>query len=124
MSNKALKQFVQLRSKLVAEKVALEARLQAINEALDIPSPSQDSGRTATKGKPGRKPGGRRSPMSLKVAVAKVTASKPLTREEIVEAVQKIGYRFTGKSPIASLGAVLYGNKSAFKNVGGKFQPA
>lgn len=86
--------------------------------------------------KPGRKPGpkpaggapkmrGNRAgnAISLSDAVKQVTKEKPLSRQEILEAVQAIGYKFKAKDPLNSLSTLLYTDKT-IKNHGGKFGPA
>ena len=59
--------------------------------------------------------------MPLRDAVIQVTAKTPLTKQEIYEAVQRLGYRFTGKDPLNALGVVLYGKNPRFRNEGGRF---
>ena len=63
--------------------------------------------------------------MSIREAIIQVTKSKPLKLAEIVQAVQKIGYKFASKNPGNSVGAFLYGKdgKKHFKRVDGKFRP-
>ena len=39
-----------------------------------------------------------------------------------MDAVKKIGYKFTTKDPLNSLNMVIYSSK-AFKNLGGNFAP-
>ena len=113
MKSDALKQYVALRETLLKEKSALEARLEQISRALDLDGGAVE--RTA---------GGRvRNPMSLKIAVTRVTKGKALNKQEILAAIKKLGYRFSAKEPINSLNTVLYTGK-VFKNQGGKFSPA
>ena len=107
-----LRQFVALRESLLREKTELEARLVQINKALGEQTVSRSSGlppRVDNK-------------MSLKEAVQKVTSVRPLTKPEILKAIEKIGYRFAAKDPMNSLNVVLY-TKGNFKNQGGKFGP-
>lgn len=115
-------QYVALREALVKEKSALEARLAAINRALEGKNPG-------APGKPGRKPGrkagaprGKRAKneMSMKEATVKALTGKALSRQELLAAVQKLGYKFTAKKPLNSLSTLLYTDKG-FKNSGGKF---
>jgi hypothetical protein len=61
--------------------------------------------------------------LSLREAVRKATSARPLTKAEILNAISKLGYRFTAKDPMNSLNVVLY-TKGQFKNDGGKFSPA
>jgi hypothetical protein len=116
-----LKQYVALRDSLLKEKSELESRLAEINRALG--SDTGDAAAAPRSTGAGR--GGRRlqNPMSLKEAVSRVTASRPLSKPEILEAIKKIGYRFQAKDPTNSLNVVLY-TKGQFKNHGGKFSPA
>ena len=58
--------------------------------------------------------------MSLREAVRQATARKPLTKAEILEAIDKLGYKFNTSKPANSLNSVLYGDKE-FQNVGGRF---
>ncbi len=60
--------------------------------------------------------------MSLKEAVTRVTRTKPMTRQEILEAIKKAGYKFTARDPMNSLSVTLY-TKGNFKNQNGKFSP-
>lgn len=110
--------YVALREALAKEKAALEARLAAINTALDGKVP-------AASGKPGTKPGSRsrkraKNEMSMKEAVVKALAAKPLSRTELLQAVLKLGYKFSAKDPLNSLSTLLYSDKS-IKNTDGKF---
>jgi len=61
--------------------------------------------------------------MSIREAIAKVTSREPLGLSDLVDAVQKIGYKFESSNPRNSVGAYLYSKhgKKYFKNVGGKF---
>jgi hypothetical protein len=45
-----------------------------------------------------------------------------LTKEQILEAVKKLGYRFATARPMASLNAYLY-QKGQFKRQNGRFAP-
>ena len=126
----ALKQFVSLRDSLQKEKTLLEARLLELNRALGATGgsvPGQD-GRAAQSFKlPVKKRTSRRrikNAISLREAIARVTARKPLTKPEILSAVQKEGYRFGGKDPMNSLQSFLYSRHSGIKNTGGRFSPA
>lgn len=116
--------YVALRAALAKEKAALETRLAAINRALE----GQSSGSLASA-KRGPKPGvgsrGKRekNELSMKEAVVKALAAKPLTRAELLDAVLALGYKFSGKSPLNSLSTLLYSDKS-FKNNDGKFSVA
>lgn len=114
--------YVALRASLTKEKAALEARLAAIQRALD-------GNGSVTAAKPGPKPGhkaivrrGKRAKneLTMKEATVKALATKPLDRQALLQAVQKLGYKFTAKNPLNSLSTLLYSDKS-FKNNDGKF---
>jgi hypothetical protein len=129
-----IKQYINLRDSLVQEKAQLEERLQQINRALGAesaasapsgPAPAaaspSASARPAGKSKRGRPtPGG----MSLRDAVLTATAGGPLNKQEILDAIHKLGYRFTTKNPMNSLGVILYGKNPKFHNENGRFSPA
>jgi hypothetical protein len=66
--------------------------------------------------------GRRGNPAPLKAMVLQVTKKKPLTRQEILAAVQKAGYKFVAKDPLNSLSVLLYTAKE-IKNFGAKFGP-
>lgn len=121
MPQDSLKDFAALRKNLLAERDRLSARLQAINAAL-----GEEAAPVAKPAKPrsAKKVARTRNAMSLKEAIIKVTTGKPLTKEEIFEAVKKLGYKFTTAKPLASINVVLYGKKPKFKNADGKFSPA
>lgn len=76
----------------------------------------------AAKGRVGRPKGGRRvkNTMSLKQAVTQVTKDKALSAQEIIAAVEGIGYQFATDNKLNSLRTLLYSDKS-FKNNDGKF---
>ncbi len=116
----ALKEFTALRKKLADEKAELEARLQEIEEALGTATsyraPVAHGG--ATGG------GSRGNPGSLKAMVLQVTKDKPLTRNEILNAVLKAGYKFKAKDPLNSLGTTLYTSKEIKSYGRGIFGPA
>ena len=117
MQRDMLKQFVALRESLLAEQAALEERLAQIKAALvgeidDIPTASGPRGRRRAK-----------NTLSLKEAVLQATTGSPVTKEEILQAVQKLGYAFNTTTPMNSINVVLYGKKPKFKNEDGKFSP-
>jgi hypothetical protein len=134
--NSDIRKFLTLRSSLIQEKAKLENRLREINEALGEEaqtSAPQGAGRgrqstaATSAGSRGGRGRGRRSAsggLSLKEAVLQVTAKGPLTKEEILEAVKQLGYRFSTNNPLNSLGVILYGKNPKFKNENGRFSPA
>ena len=127
-------QYVAMRASLAQEKATLEARLAAINRALDggtepaAPTPGPKPGPTPGLKpglKPGPKPGARRGPraknsMTMKEAMVQALAGKSLGRKDLLEAVKKLGYKFSAKDALSSISTVLYTDKS-FKNTDGKF---
>lgn len=130
-----LQQYVQLRRELTRERDELSRRLAQINEALGaVPAsqaaPSQEVAvKAAPVSKPSPKPirsaapaGGRAaSGASLRELVIEVLSSGPKTKEEVLDLVQKRGYRFQTKDPLNSLGVILYGKNPKFGRVDGKF---
>ncbi len=105
-----LKDYLTSLDALRAEKAELEARLDQINQAL-----------AATPGGTGVRRPRARNEMSLRDAVAQVTRNHPLTKPEILEAVQKIGYKFSTGDPMNSLNAMLYSPKSRIRRQDGRF---
>jgi hypothetical protein len=116
MKNDRIKQYVALRDSLLKERAGLVARLDEIEKVLAAGTAAPVA--SAPRG------GGRiRNPMSLRQAIVTVTKDRPLTKQQILDAIHKLGYRFISPHPINSLNAVLYANRK-FKNAGGKFSPA
>lgn len=119
----AVKQFVALRAALAQEKARLETRLAEISRALGEAPARAAAPSTSAPKRPRRRGRARASnTMSLKEAVTRVTRNKPMTRSEILEAIKKIGYKFSAKDPMNSLNVTLY-TKGNFKNDNGKFSP-
>jgi hypothetical protein len=124
--NSDIKRYLSLRDSLIQEKTKLEQRLAEISEALgnpnsSVPSQSPPSGKPATSGRVGRR--GPRGSISLREAVLQVTSKSPLTKEEILNQVRGLGYRFSTSNPLNSLGVILYGKNPRFKNEDGRFSP-
>lgn len=61
----------------------------------------------------------RSNKVTLREAIAKVTRFQPLSRKQILRAVKREGYRFSGKNPMNCLNILYAGG---FTNFGGKFQ--
>ena len=108
--------FVQLHRQLTNEKKQLEARLTRINRALASLDAPRGKGSFA-----GPKHQSRNC-MSLREAIVQATSGRPLTKPEIHEAVEALGYRFTGKDPMNAINVQLY-TKGQFKRQGRKFSP-
>jgi hypothetical protein len=123
-------QFTTLRAALLSEREDLRKRLQQLDAALagagavSAPPASRKSAPRSMKAP--AKSTRASNTMSIREAVARVTAKKALSVREIVEAVQKIGYKFTSSDPVNSVGAYLYGahGRKLFKRADGKFSPA
>lgn len=148
ISNDPLKQFTALKASMQAERARIVARLAELDQALGVISasaapapvvaavkavkgPKVKAGKVAkVAGKPGRpagKPAGKRvkNELSLKEAVIKVLTAGPLSKEQILAAVDKLGYQFNAGKPINSLNTLLYGSKKPkFKNTDGAFSVA
>lgn len=116
-----LRKYLASLQELRAEKTELEARLDKINQALAGAPTEARGGRGRGVGR--RTGGRRRNGLSLRAAVAQVTKSRPLSKAEILGAVQKLGYKFATKDPMNSLNAMLYAPANKFRNQNGKFGP-
>ena len=119
MKTDSIQQYVSARNALLDEKTQIEARLQQINQALG----EAPSAETVTSKPVARIPRRRRSPISMRAAVVQVTSGHPMNKPEIVEAIQKLGFRSASKNPMSSLSTLLYGRKPRFKNEDGRFSP-
>ena len=113
-----IKQFLASRASLHREKTAPENRLAHINRAFSTHA-SKAPVVTVRRKIVARVA----NQLSLREAIIQATQTRPLTKLEILAAVNKLGYRFTTKDPTNSLGATLY-NPKKFKKVNGKFTSA
>ncbi len=121
MKTASVKQFVALRAALLNEKAQLEARLKEICAGLETTAPAP-----APSAKPGPAPKKNRAArventMSLHEAVTKVVASKPLTKPEILKAIDGLGYKFSASNPMMSLNTLVYTPGKLKKHPGGKW---
>jgi hypothetical protein len=127
MKSKSLKQFVAIRESLLKRQAELQAELSEINSALGagkVAAPAASAPAPAPAAPAARRRGRRaQNELSLKEAVLAATKSKPLAKQDILQAVAKLGYKFTAKDPLNSLNTLLYTAKQ-IKNYGGKFGPA
>ena len=124
-----LKQYASLREALIKEKTQLQAQIAAIEEALgSVESAQLPVRRAYTRRAPtGTVASGsrrRRNSSPLKQLVLEATKAKPMKREEILEAVIKLGYKFAAKNPLASLTTILYSAKEFKRYERGVFGPA
>ncbi len=124
MKNSSIKKFIALRDGLLKEKAELTARLAEIEKALGVEGEAKtEKTAKAPKAAGTRGPKRRaRNELSLKEAALKV-AVKPLTKQEILDGILKLGYVFKTKDPMNSLNVVLYSGKN-FKRADGKFVAA
>lgn len=122
MKNSSIKKFIALRDGLLKEKAELTARLAEIEKALGVASDvkAEKSPKAAGVRGPKRRA---RNELSLKEAALKVASGKPLTKQEILDGIIKLGYVFSTKDPMNSLNVVLYSGKN-FKRADGKFVAA
>ena len=122
----SIKQFVALRAALLNEKAQLEARLKEICAGLETTAPVAAPAAPAKPAALGRPPKKKRAArventMSLHEAVVKAVVAKPLTKPEILEAVDGLGYKFSAAKPIMSLNTLLYTPGKFKKHPGGKW---
>ncbi|MGV3756188.1 MAG: hypothetical protein ACO1QS_12470 [Verrucomicrobiota bacterium] len=122
MKNSSIKKFIALRDGLLKEKAELTARLAEIEKALGVEGEVKAEKAPKAAGKRGPKRRARNE-LSLKEAAAKVASGKPLTKQEILDGILKLGYVFKTKDPMNSLNVVLYSGKN-FKRADGKFVAA
>ena len=123
MKSASVKQFVALRTALLNEKAQLEARLKEIQSALGTaPAPAPVARPVAAAATPKKKLGPRvENTMSLHEAVNKAVAAKPLTKLEILKAIDGLGYKFTAANPMMSLNTLVYTPGKLKKHPGGKW---
>ena len=119
MNTDILKKYLSLRQALQQEKAQLEARLNEINTALAA-APS-DVNVEPQRARPVQRRTKNR--VSMRAAVIRVTTGRPLTKPEILQAIQKEGFRSASRKPMASLSTLLYGKNPKFKNENGRFSP-
>src|SRR5204862_3009870 len=106
---------------LQERRAQLKSEIDEIDRTLIQFQGSRPSPAAGTPGRRGRRGIGQDG-MSLREALLKVLAQGPRTKNELLEDVQKIGYRFTATDPMNSLQAFLYGTgKSLFNRVEGRF---
>jgi hypothetical protein len=124
-----MQQFHALRSALISEREAIQKRLNELNTVLgagEAPKAVVSPVSTPVLNRRGRPPGQKNrvvaNTMSLQQAVLKVLTSTPVTKQALLDAVRKIGYRFASSNPMNSLQTFLYGTgKKLVKKVDGKF---
>ena len=124
-----LQQYAKLHKQLTEEKGELESRLNQINQVLGGERPPEQvapSSSVLTEVAPqpakrrGRKPKAGNQ-MSMREAVLKALSQGPLARKELVKAVEDVGYVFTTRNPLNSIGSILYAKNTPVKSKAGKF---
>ena len=136
MKSDSLQQYVPRLESILKEKAELEERLGEIDQILQSLRSKESSSSPPSSGGGGKKAGPSakvskkagvrtraQNKLSLREAVRQATTRKPLTKAEILEAIGKLGYKFSTSNPLNSLSSVLYGDKKEFQNVGGRFSP-
>ncbi len=125
MKNSSIKKFISLRDGLLKEQAALTARLAEIEQALGTVGESKASKASAADAPSAPRAVKRRArnELSLKEAALKVAAGKSLSKQDILDGILKLGYKFSTKDPMNSLNVVLYSGKN-FKRADGKFTAA
>jgi hypothetical protein len=123
-----VQRYMALHAALVKERAALEERLAKVNRALTGRAAPSAAGARGAKGastttQVRRRRKRARNQMPLRDAVLQVIKARPMTKQDIMAAVTRAGYKFTAKDPMNSLNALLYA-KGQFKRVNGKFSPA
>lgn len=122
MKRSSIKQFLKLHHQLESERADIIARLQQVEAALGASEAVLPW--TATRKTPVTKRKRAKNELSLKEALVQAVKGKSLTKEEILAAVQKLGYQFITKNPLNSMNVVLYGKQPKFKRQNGKFSLA
>jgi len=121
MTANPLKEFERLREAMLRRKAEIEAELQALEGVLGKrPLPAA---RLVAPAVPRERRKPVRNAMSLGDAVFSVTKDAPLSKEQILSAVMRLGYRFLDKAwPLEEVSSVLQTDKR-FEIVNGKYAP-
>ena len=109
------------RARLIAAQKARWAKIKGAEVSAAPEAPKRGPGSPKSTKNKVSAAGRLQNPISLPKAVVQVTSKKPMTRQEVLEAVLKLGYRFQTKEPMKSLNPILYGKNPKFDRVGGKF---
>jgi hypothetical protein len=127
ISNDPLKAFVALRNSLEARRTALLSELGEIDAALGSmggAAPVKAKGKAKAVAADAPRAKRAKNELSLKEAVIQALGQGSLSKDEILAALKKLGYKFAAKNPTNSLNTLLYGKKPKFKNDDGKFSVA
>jgi hypothetical protein len=115
-----LKQYVEIRERLLQEKSRLEARLRELNQTFG------ETG-TATAKTDALQPAALlrvSSPLSFRQAIIQVTSKVALPKKLILEEVKKLGVKINSKNPDSYLNSILYGSNPRFHRANGQFSLA
>ncbi|MBN8246142.1 MAG: hypothetical protein J0L84_01715 [Verrucomicrobia bacterium] len=121
MTANPLKEYARLRQVILARKAAIESELQELERTLaQIAFPPDDQSLPRV---PLEKPKRVRNSMSLGDAVFAVTQSAPLSKDEILTALDRMGYRFPEKAtPRDEVASVLQLDQR-FEESNGRYGP-
>lgn len=99
MTANPLKEYTRLRNAILGRKAEIEAELQELERALAAaePLPELPPEPPVMTALPREKPRRVRNTQSLGDAVFSVTQTAPLSKEEILVALERVGYRFSEK---------------------------
>lgn len=122
MKTSAIHQFKKYRQELTKLRSNLQSQIDEIDETLGVATNGHHLGPPKSE-LPARRRPNQQNKLSLREAISIATKSRPLSKAEIIEAVGKLGYRFSTDDPAGSLNACLYSKqgKKNFTNHGGKF---
>jgi len=121
MTSNPLKKYLRLRDAILARKAEIEAELQALEVAIAA-TPLPPEGPTAPTA-PREKTKRIRNAMSLGDAVFSVTKDAPLSKEEILTALDRLEFRFPERViPMDEVASVLQLDKR-FEESHGRYGP-
>jgi hypothetical protein len=109
-----LKEFTSLQQELGDERRRIQSRLAQLDRVLSltvaatagVPNvPSPQNGNQAPRRERVQ------NKLSMREAIEEATAQRPLAVRDIVDAVQRLGFRFRSTNPVNSIGAYLYGKE-------------
>lgn len=131
-----LGRFATMRTNLERERSIIRTRLAELDDVLGGPGSNKQPASVATqiaapaRAKLTRRPspaarGSRSGKMTMRDVITAATERGPIGINDLVPAVKKLGYKFTSKNPVNSLGAYLYGpsGKAHFRKVAEGFIP-
>ncbi len=122
MAANPLNEYLRLREAILSRKVEIEAELQELAAALAATAPPPET-YVAASPVPLEKPQPVRNAMSLGDAVFSVSKEAPISKEEILTALDRLGYRFAEKvTPFDEISAVLQLDRR-FEEANGRYGP-